>query len=133
MTDPDPDAWVRAVAVRAASPDPAAKEATWQTVVVDRSVPVSDVKQVTALFWRPGQDAALAPFAERFLELAPHAHRGGMTPAMVFANRLFPLYGIDERFLERAAAVAAADTAPVVGKYMTERIDVVRRMLRARV
>lgn len=112
--------------------DPAAKEAAWQTVVVDRSVPVSDVKQVTALFWRPGQDAALAPFAERFLELAPQAHRGGMTPAMVFANRLFPLYGVDEGFLERAATVAA-DTAPVVGKYMTERIDVVRRMLRARV
>ncbi|MET7420067.1 aminopeptidase N [Dactylosporangium sp. NPDC005555] len=129
--DPDPDAWVRATAVRAASPDPAVKEAVWQTVVVDRKVPISEVKHVTTLFWRPGQDAALAPFAERFLELAPQLHRGGMMPAMVFASRLFPIFAVDEAYLARAEAVAA-DTAPVVAKYTTERIDVVRRMLRAR-
>jgi aminopeptidase N len=129
--DPDPDAWVRATGVRAASPDPAVKEAVWQTVVVDRSVPIGEVKHVTALFWRPGQDAALAPYAQRYLELAPHLHRGGMTPAMVFANRLFPIYAVDEAYLGRAEEVAA-EAAPVVGKYMTERIDVVRRMLRAR-
>ncbi len=130
--DPNPEAWVRATTARAAAPDPAAKEAAWNTVVVARSVPIGDVKQVTATFWRPGQDALLAPYAERYLDLAPQLHRGGMTPAMVFANRLFPIYAVDEAYLGRAEAVAV-DAAPVVGKYMTERIDVVRRMLRARV
>jgi aminopeptidase N len=130
-TDPDPEAWVRATAVRAASPAPAAKEAAWRQVVVDRTVPIGEVKTVMAGFWRPGQDAVLAPFAQRYLELAPQLHRGGMTPAMVFGNRLFPLYGVDEAYLARAGTVAAG-CAPVVAKYMTERIDVVRRMLRAR-
>jgi aminopeptidase N len=129
--DPNPEAWVRATTVRAAAPDPASKEAAWNTVVVDRSVPIGDVKQVTATFWRPGQDVLLAPYAERYLDLAPQLHRGGMTPAMVFANRLFPIYAVDETYLGRAETVAV-DAAPVVGKYMTERIDVVRRMLRAR-
>jgi aminopeptidase N len=130
--DPDPDAWVRATSVRAASPDPAVKQSVWETLIVARSVPIGEVKQVTAAFWRPGQEAVLAPYAERYLELAPQLHRGGMTPAMVFANRLFPIYAVDETYLGRAEAVAV-DAAPVVGKYMTERIDVVRRMLRARV
>ncbi|MGI5184474.1 aminopeptidase N [Dactylosporangium sp. CA-152071] len=129
--DPDPDAWVRATGVRAASPDPAVKESVWQAVVVDRSVPINEVKTVLAAFWRPGQDATLAPFAARYLELAPQLHRGGMTPAMVFANRLFPLHGVDEPYLRRAETVTA-DAAPVVAKYMTERIDVVRRMLHTR-
>ncbi|MEV4140603.1 aminopeptidase N [Dactylosporangium sp. NPDC049742] len=129
--DPDPDAWVRATGVRAASPDPAVKESVWQAVVVDRSVPINEVKAVMATFWRPGQDATLAPFAARYLELAPQLHRGGMTPAMVFANRLFPLHGVDEPYLRRAETVTA-DVAPVVAKYMTERIDIVRRMLHTR-
>lgn len=129
--DPDPDAWVRATSVRAASPDPATKQAVWDALIVERSVPIGEVKHVTALFWRPGQETVLAPYAGRYLDLAPQLHRGGMTPAMVFANRLFPVYGVDEDFLARAGTVAAG-AAPVVGKYMTERIDVVRRMLRAR-
>ena len=27
------------------------------------------MKRVTATFWRPGQDAVLAPYAERYLDL----------------------------------------------------------------
>jgi aminopeptidase N len=129
--DPDPDAWVRAVAVRAATPDAKEKAAAWQTLVVERAVPIGSVNQVTSAFWRPGQDDVLEPFAERYLDLVPELHRGGMTPAMVFANRLFPLYAVDAAFLDRARA-AAVRTAPVVGKAMTERADLLRRMLRSR-
>ena len=38
-----------------------------------------------------------------------------MIPAMVFANRLFPIYAVDETYLGRAET-AAVDAAPVVGK-----------------
>jgi aminopeptidase N len=129
--DPDPDAWVRALAVRAATPDADEKKAVWQTVMVDRAVPISSVGQVATAFWRPGQDHLLAPYAQRYLDLVPDLQRGGMIPAMVFTNRLFPLFAVDQAFLERAKA-SAGQAAPVVRKTLIERADVVRRMLRSR-
>jgi aminopeptidase N len=129
--DPDPDGWIKALTVRAATPDAEEKRAVWQKVVEERAVAVGAVAAVMGAFWRPGQDALLAPYAERYLELLPGLERGGMIPAMVFTNRLFPLYGIDRDFPD-AALAAAEPTAPVVRKTLTERADLVRRMLRSR-
>jgi aminopeptidase N len=129
--DPDPDAWVRALAVRAATPDADEKKSVWQMVMVDRTVPISSVSQVATAFWRPGQDDLLASYAQRYLDLVPDLQRGGMIPAMVFTNRLFPLFAVDQAFLERAKA-SAGQAAPVVRKTLIERADVVRRMLRSR-
>lgn len=129
--DPDPDSWVRALAVRAAGPDAAEKEAAWQTLAVDRKVPVGSVHQVATAFWRPGQDELLEPYAERYLELLPQLDRGGMVPAMVYTNRLFPLFAIGPTFVEKAEATAV-QAAPVVRKTLKERADLVRRILRSR-
>jgi aminopeptidase N len=129
--DPDPDAWVRALAVRAATPDAEEKKAVWQTLTVERTVPISSVGQVATAFWRPGQDDLLAPYTQRYLDLVPDLHRGGMIPAMVFTSRLFPLFAVDQAFIERAKT-SATRAAPVVRKTLTERADVVRRMLRSR-
>ncbi|MEU9992799.1 aminopeptidase N [Streptomyces sp. NPDC048045] len=129
--DPDPDAWVRALAVRAALPDPAAKAEVWQKLVEDREVPVSAVGQVAAAFWRPSQETLLAPYARRYLEAIPQLHRGGMIPAMVAANTLFPPYAIEPAYIEEARQ-AAEQAAPVVRKTLLERSDVVRRMLHSR-
>ncbi|MEU8608649.1 ERAP1-like C-terminal domain-containing protein, partial [Actinoplanes sp. NPDC048791] len=129
--DPDPDAQRRALAVRAAAPDPAEKAAVWQTLAVDRSVPVGSFGPVAAAFWVPGQDELLAPYAEKYLELLPGLDRGGMILAMAYTGRLFPRFGVDETFLDRAEE-AATRVAPVVGKTLRERSDLVRRMLRSR-
>ncbi|GAA3959018.1 aminopeptidase N [Actinoplanes auranticolor] len=129
--DPDPDAQRRALAVRAAAPDPGEKAAVWQTLAVDRSVPVGSFGPVAAAFWLPGQDEVLAPYAEKYLELLPGLDRGGMILAMAYTGRLFPRFGVDEAFLDRAEE-AAARVAPVVGKTLRERSDLVRRMLRSR-
>ncbi len=129
--DPDPESWVRALAVQAARPEAAAKQEVWTRVVTDRAVPVSAVGQVTAAFWRPGQEALLAPYAERYLELLPELHRGGMIAAMVFTGRLFPVLESDPAYADRAEQAAAA-AAPVVRKGVTEKADVFRRMLRSR-
>ncbi len=129
--DPDPDSWVRALAVRAATPTAADKEAVWQTLTVDRSVPISSVGQVATAFWTPNQVELLEPYADRYLELVPHLHAGGMIPAMVYAGRLFPPFGVDADFIARALQ-AAESAAPVVRKRLTERADEVRRMLVAR-
>ena len=129
--DPDPDARPRALAVRAAAPDAAEKAAVWQALAVDRAVPIGGFTPVATAFWRPGQDELLAPYAGRYVEMLPHLDRGGMIMAMTFTGRLFPRFGVDEDFLDRARA-AAADVAPVVRKTLTERADLVRRMLRTR-
>ena len=129
--DPDPDAWLRALTVQAATPRADAKAAAWQALAIDRTVPVGSVKEVAPAFWRPGQDALLAPYAEQYIELLPSLDRGGMMPAMVLTEWLFPLFGADQRVIDQA--VAAADTAaPIVRKTLLERADIVARMLHAR-
>ena len=129
--DPDPDAWVRTLAVRAAARNAASKDEVWAAVAVDRKVPISEVGKVMTAFWRPGQDDVLTPFASRYLDAVPALDRGGMIPGMMYTRRLFPVFGIDEAFLRRAEQVAQS-AAPLVAKYAIERADEVRRMLRAR-
>ncbi|MCY1138153.1 aminopeptidase N [Actinoplanes sp. Pm04-4] len=129
--DPDPDATFRALAVRAARPDAGEKAAIWQTLAVDRAVGVGSMGQVARAFWRPGQDAILAPYGEKYLNLLPTFERGGMIPSMVFAGRLLPRFGTTEDFPSRAEK-AAAEVAPVVRQTVLEYADELRRMLRAR-
>jgi aminopeptidase N len=87
--DPDPDARVRGFAVRAATPDADEKMAVWQTLVVDRAVPIGSARQIATAFWRPGQHDLLSPYAKRYLDLVPNLDRGGMIPAMAFTSLLF--------------------------------------------
>ena len=129
--DPDPDAWVRAVTVRAASPAEADKAEVWRTVVADRKVPVSSISLISQAFWRPGQDEVLRPYGDRYLEALPSLHESGMIPAMSYSFSLFPVVAVDEEFLQHAEEVAG-QVAPVVGKAVVERVDEVRRMLAAR-
>jgi aminopeptidase N len=129
--DPDPDAQFWGYAVRAAAGDAAAKETAWQALAVDRAVPVGSFGKVAKAFWRPGQDEVLAPYAERYLALLPSLDRGGMIPAMYYTSQLFPLFAVDEAFLDRVQQTAE-QAAPVVAKTALTRIDEVRRMLRSR-
>ncbi|MFF4397436.1 aminopeptidase N [Streptomyces sp. NPDC001480] len=129
--DPDPDAWIRALTVRAALPDPAAKAEVWQKLVVDRQVPVQSVGQVTAAFWRPSQDALLMPYTQRYLDSIPQLHQGGMIAAAAFTNHLFPTQAVDPTYIEKARQ-ASHEAVPVVRMTLLERSDMVSRMLDAR-
>jgi aminopeptidase N len=117
--------------VRAAAPTEEAKREFWETAVVGRKVPIGTFGQVAMAFARPGQEHVTAPYAEAYLDLLPRLDEGGMIPAMVYTNRLFPLFGIGTDYLDRAAS-AAASAAPVVRKSLAERSDEVRRMLAVR-
>jgi aminopeptidase N len=128
--DPDPDAGMRALGVRAALPDAATKAKVWDELVSGR-VPVAYVYTLGKAFWRPGQDALLAPFAEKYLDRVPSLHRGGLLPAMVFTRWLFPVFGLNGDLVEWERALEA-DAAPVVRRVISERLDEVRRMVRAR-
>ncbi|MDX6236063.1 MAG: hypothetical protein QOG10_878, partial [Kribbellaceae bacterium] len=57
--------------------------------------------------------------------------RGGMIPAMVFTNRLFPPFAIDQAFIEKAQE-SAQQAPPVVRNTLLERADIVSRMLHSR-
>ncbi|RSM74131.1 aminopeptidase N [Actinoplanes sp. ATCC 53533] len=129
--DPDPDAKPRALTVRAAIPDAGEKAAVWQELAVDRTVRIGSFGQIATAFWAPGQDELLAPYADKYLELVPGLDRGGMIMAMTFTRRLFPRFGVDEAFLDRARE-AAGPAAPVVRKTLLAKADLVRRMLRSR-
>ena len=129
--DPDPDAWVRALCVRAGSPSAEAKEEAW-TAVVGRTVPIQSARTVLAAFWQPGQDDVLAPYAERYVEALPTLHEGGMIPGLALSTALFPVFAVDEAWVARAREVAAAQAAPVVVGALTERAEEVLRMVRSR-
>jgi aminopeptidase N len=130
--DPDPDAKYRVIAVHAAIPDAGRKAEVWQAMAVDRQVPIAAMQSAGEAFWRPGQDALLKPFAERYLALLPELDGRDMISAMQYTNRLFPVYGVDVAFLDRVEAAARASDSPVVLKSLLARSDIMRRILRAR-
>ena len=129
--DPDPDAWIRGLCVRAASPVAEAKEEAW-TALVERAVPIQSARTVATAFWRPGQDDVLAPYAERYIEAVPTLHEGGMIPGLALSFSLFPVFAIDEAWVAHVREVAADRAAPVVVSALTERSEEVLRMVRTR-
>jgi aminopeptidase N len=129
--DPDPDAKFRAVAVRAAAPDKDRKADAWRAMADDREVPIGLLYGVSQAFWRPGQDAVLAPYGDRFLALLGDLDRRGMISAMHYTSRLFPQYAIDASYVDRAER-ASEGSVPVVRKSLLGRADLMRRVLRSR-
>jgi aminopeptidase N len=119
--------------VRAALPDPAAKEATWQAAVVARSIPLGTMNVVREAFWQRSQAEVLAPYADRYLAQLRELGAGGMVPAMATSAALFPTVGVDAAYLERLADAARdPDVNPVVARTVVERSDELRRVLAAR-
>jgi len=131
--DPDPDAWVNALTVRAARPDADAKEEAWRALLVDRSVPlVENFGNLTRAFWRPGQAALLADYPERYLDVVASLD-GGMLAMMPIVSRMYPSAVATIQFLDRARGVAEDDTLPpVVAKQIQAANDVLARQLVAR-
>jgi aminopeptidase N len=131
--DPNPDAWVRALAVRAAQPDQAAKLQVWEAVVDKLEVPMGMLREVATAFWRPGQDELLAPFADRFRDALPSRGDAGWIVGMSITRSMFPLYAVDPAFVDAVTASADADgVTPVVRKCVLEKTDQLRRMLVSR-
>lgn len=130
--DRDPDAWVRALQVRAAQPDPEAKEEVWRAVFVDRTVPVDRALHVAPAFWRPGQADLLREYTYRYLD-AVRDLTGGNLAILAYTRYFFPTAVGDEDFLAEVDKVADADgTNPTLRLNLLQRADALRRMLRAR-
>jgi aminopeptidase N len=131
--DPDPDAWVRALQVTAARPDPAAKEEVWTELFDKKSWPSDTPGSNTAsAFWRPGQTELLMPYTHRYLDEMTHVLGGGMLSRLSLVRSMLPVIGDDE-FVARAQALAdAPDTNPTVRSIVLTGLDSLARMMRAR-
>jgi len=131
--DPDPDAWVRALAVRTARPDAAAKEKAWEAILGGTTVPLGSGYEIARAFWQRSQREVLAPFGPRFLDSLEQMGSGGMIPAMMASGVLFPRVPGDQALLdELVTAVAAPGIHPIVARTVIERADEQRRILAAR-
>ena len=133
-SDPDPESWVRALAVRAATPDPVAKQEIWDAIIERHDVPMGPpLVDVATAFWRPGQDDILAPYAERYRAAMPTMHRAGMTAAITVSAAMFPWYGVDSAFADELVGSATApEVSPLVRRTAVELTDLLRRVLTAR-
>ncbi|GAA2120419.1 aminopeptidase N [Nocardioides bigeumensis] len=132
--DLDPEAWVRALAVRGAQPDAAAKDEAWSALMVDRTVPMgSSLVQVGNLFWRPTQAELLKPWTDRYLDVLPSLASGGLLAVGGLIRVLFPFAVADQEFHDRALSLAEAPgTHPAIRQNLLTGADTLRRMLAAR-
>ncbi len=131
--DPDPEAASRALTVRAALPDAAAKDEVWRAVFTDRSVHAGTaLGRVAQAFWRPGQDEVLLPFAGRYLDTLGDLGEGGMLELGSLASAMQPRTG-DQAFLDRARSLAEDPaTLPMLRTVLLSCVDNLERQLPAR-
>jgi aminopeptidase N len=126
--DPDPDAGLSAVKVRAARPTAEAKAETWQAVMEDRKIPPGVIGRVGRCFWRSGQEDVLTPYAEEFLDALPRLGDAGMIVALSLTGAFYPSVGGGPDFVDRLDAAAGADdVSPIVRHTVRELNDKRRR------
>jgi aminopeptidase N len=131
--DPDPDAGVRALAVRTARPESGAKDEAWQELFGKRNIPAGAMLgAMIRAFWQPQQEDVLLPYADRFLDEIPDLAGGGMLAVFGLMFGMFPQVA-DAAFVERAQDMAADPTCdPTVRAALLIGTDTLSRMERAR-
>jgi aminopeptidase N len=131
--DPDPDAGVRALAVRTARPRAEAKDEAWAELFEKRNIPGGPMLgAMIRAFWQPQQDDVLLPYADRFLDEVPALAGGGMLAVFGLMFGMFPQVG-DDAFVERAQGMAADPMCdPTVKAALLIGTDMLARMERSR-
>jgi len=131
--DPDPDAPIRALAVRTARPHPEAKDEAWSELFEKKKVPGGPMLgALIRAFWQPEQDDLLLPYADRFLDEVPALAGGGMLMVFGLMFGMFPQVA-DEAFRQRADEMAAdPDCDPTVRAALLIGVDTLARRERAR-
>jgi aminopeptidase N len=131
--DPDPDAGVRALAVRTARPEREAKDEAWAELFEKRNIPSGAMLgAMIRAFWQPQQEEVLLPFADRFLDAIPGLAGGGMLAVFGLMFGMFPQVA-DDAFVERAQDMAGDPTCdPTVRAALLIGTDTLARMERSR-
>lgn len=128
----------QAAAARTARPTAAAKAAAWHDVAEANDLPNGTHRAVCSAFWQRGQDEVLAPYVERYLEMAADISTGrgswaekGTTLRTNALRDLFPQPADPGPFLERLDRwLAEAELTDFVRRVIAERRDDAVRALR---
>jgi aminopeptidase N len=131
--DPDPDAGVRALAVRTARPDPESKDEAWTELFDKKNIPGGPMMgAMSRSFWEPQQGDLLIGYGQRFLDEIPRLAGGGMLTVFGLMFGMFPQVA-DAEFLERAQGMAAdPECDPTVRAALLIGTDTLARRGRAR-
>ena len=117
---------------RAAMPTAEAKERAWGAAT-GPDLSNSEVRAVTAGFWRPGQDELLAPYVDRYVgELPGVWAQRSPEVAGPLAQSLFPSTLVAQDVLDRTAVLLAEGQPAGLRRYVAEQRHDLARALRAR-
>jgi aminopeptidase N len=117
---------------RSAAPTAAAKERAW-AAATGPDLTNSEVRAVTAGFWRPGQDELLAPYVDRYVAELPEVWaRRSPEVAGPLAQSLFPSTLVAQDVLDRTAVLLEPAHPTGLRRYVAEQRHDLARALRAR-
>ncbi len=121
----------RAATCRAATPDPAAKEAAW-AAITSGTLPNAVFRATLAGFVDPDRPDLLAPYAERYFEVVGTIWATWSSDmAQWFASNAFPLTQISENTLRLTDEyLARANPSASLRRLIFEGKDSVQRALR---
>lgn len=98
-----------------------------------RRMPAGMMREAGRAFWRPSAGDVLRPFVDAYIAAVPSMHEGGMLWAMVLSSGMFPAVGVDQSVAHRLEeAASGGGVSALVAKSVRQRVDELRRMLRAR-
>ncbi|MBM9463237.1 aminopeptidase N [Aeromicrobium sp. YIM 150415] len=132
--DPTNSGRERGAGALAIRPVAEAKEDAWQKVAVDTATPNETRRSIAASFQVHGQGELLAPYVERYLEMAETIiDEQGVWIGQIALIYLFPLANPSQDTLDRVDAWLADNRAPAAAlRYVREGRDDLARALRAR-
>src|SRR3954447_10776781 len=121
----------RAAAARASRPDADAKARAWEIAVVRDDVPNETQRSVVLAFMQHGQDELLAPYVEKYLEVAETLwERKGTQRASTALEFLFPRPLATRELLDRVSTWLQDSAAnPAAKRYVHEGAADVERYL----
>jgi aminopeptidase N len=122
-----------AAGARAAMPSAQAKESAWHDCVVRDDVPNETQRSIAMSFQRPGQEAVLAPYVDRYLEAARTVWDDkGVQRASAVLQGLFPRWQASADVVARVDNwLSETDVNPAARRLVTEGRDDMVRALRA--
>jgi len=122
-----------AAGARAAMPSAQAKESAWHDCVVRDDVPNETQRSIAMSFQRPGQEAVLAPYVDRYLEAARTVWDDkGVQRASAVLQGLFPRWQASADVVARVDTwLSETDVNPAARRLVTEGRDDMVRALRA--
>ncbi len=123
----------RAAAARAVRPDASAKQQAWQDVVVREDVPNETQRSIALGFQVPGQSDLLAPYVDRYLDVAASVWEAkGTYRASLILVWMFPSAVVDRATAERVREwLASTEANPAARRLVSEGLADIDRALRA--